>query len=339
MVRYLEQEEKIRSRELWEEAFSEDSVPFVDFYYGDKALNNRILVREEDGHIDAMAQQNPYRMQVRNREWKIDYIVGVATRADRRHRGYMREILLCMLRDMYREGMPFCFLMPADRRIYEPFQFTYIFDQPQWSVKDRAGLTEASCREDGENLKEAADFADRWLRERFEVFCIRDEAYMDMFLKEIESEAGTLKLLRQQGELVGIQSEWGLDKRVPRELLCQEAYLEETGEPKPAIMARIVNLKEFLSVISLREECRSRQMSVLIEVEDPIIGENQGRFIWHLDKSGSRIEPAKENCGKPFTITVERLTGWLFGYERPEEGPDWIHLIRPLQGIFIDEIV
>lgn len=339
MVRYLKQEEKILSRPLWEEAFTEDSAPFMDFYYGDKVLENRILVREEDGQIDAMAQLNPYRMQVRDREWRIDYIVGVATRADRRHRGYMRGILLDMMRDMYREGMPFCFLMPADRRIYEPFQFTYIFDQPQWEVKREAELTRTPYQESGAAAGELARFADRWLRERFDVFCIRDEDYMKMFLKEIESEAGTLELLRHRGELVGLRSEWGLAQRELRELLCQEEFLEETGEPKPAIMARIVNLKEFLSVISLREECQSQQISVLIEVEDPIIRENQGKFLWHLDKSGSWIEPAAESGGTPFSITVEALTGWLFGYDCPEDGPEWIRLIRPLQGIFIDEIV
>lgn len=339
MIRYLEQNEKKRSRELWEEAFPEDSAAFVDFYYGDKALKNRILAREEDGRIEAMAQRNPYRLQVKNRIRESDYIVGVATRADRRHRGYMRELLLHMLQDMYLEGKPFCFLMPADRRIYEPFQFTYIFDQPQWDVKEEAGLTRVPYRESGLSEEEMAAFINHWLKERFEVFCFRDRAYIDMFLKELESEAGTLELLYHQEELVGIRSEWGFGKRVLREILCQEQFLEVTGNPRPAIMARIVNLKEFLSAVSLTEESGKQQMSVLIEVEDPVIRENQGRFLWRLDKSGSRIEPAGETKGEPFTISIEGLTGWLFGYDRPENGPEWAPLIRPLQGIYIDEIV
>ena len=36
MIRYLEQEEKGRTRELWEEAFPEDSVSFADYYYKEK---------------------------------------------------------------------------------------------------------------------------------------------------------------------------------------------------------------------------------------------------------------------------------------------------------------
>ena len=36
MIRYLEQEEKGRTKELWKEAFSEDSLSFVDYYYEEK---------------------------------------------------------------------------------------------------------------------------------------------------------------------------------------------------------------------------------------------------------------------------------------------------------------
>ena len=36
MIHYLRQEEKSRSRKLWEEIFVEDSQSFVDFYYAEK---------------------------------------------------------------------------------------------------------------------------------------------------------------------------------------------------------------------------------------------------------------------------------------------------------------
>ena len=44
MIRYLEQEEKGRTKELWKEAFSEDSTSFVDYYYEEKMKDNRVLV-------------------------------------------------------------------------------------------------------------------------------------------------------------------------------------------------------------------------------------------------------------------------------------------------------
>ena len=53
--------------------------------------------------------------------WKLDYIVGVATAADSRHRGHMRDVLMKMLGDMHQDRKPFCYLMPASPDIYRPF--------------------------------------------------------------------------------------------------------------------------------------------------------------------------------------------------------------------------
>ena len=58
MIHYLRQEEKSRSRKLWEEIFVEDSQSFVDFYYAEKARRNKILVAEEDNEIVAMLHRN-----------------------------------------------------------------------------------------------------------------------------------------------------------------------------------------------------------------------------------------------------------------------------------------
>ena len=91
-MRYLEREEREKTRGLWEEAFPGDSREFVDYYYRNKIADNRILAEEEDGEVISMVQLNPYRVQVRDREYGLDYIVGVATREDRRHQGHMRRL-------------------------------------------------------------------------------------------------------------------------------------------------------------------------------------------------------------------------------------------------------
>ena len=48
-VRRLSPEEHILTRALYEEAFSEDSQEFVDYYYTEKTADNQIYVLEEDG--------------------------------------------------------------------------------------------------------------------------------------------------------------------------------------------------------------------------------------------------------------------------------------------------
>ena len=58
------------------------------------------------GRIVTMAHMNPYRINVGKKMWKLDYIVGVATAADSRHRGHMRDVLMKMLGTCIRTGSP-----------------------------------------------------------------------------------------------------------------------------------------------------------------------------------------------------------------------------------------
>ena len=46
-IRYLEENEKNKSRELWEEAFPEDSREFDDYYFSEKTRDNKILERKK----------------------------------------------------------------------------------------------------------------------------------------------------------------------------------------------------------------------------------------------------------------------------------------------------
>jgi len=48
MIRYLEQEEKILTKPLYQEAFFEDSAGFVKYYYSEKIKDNRILADIEE---------------------------------------------------------------------------------------------------------------------------------------------------------------------------------------------------------------------------------------------------------------------------------------------------
>lgn len=94
-------------RPLWQEAFPEDSREFADYYFDKKILQSSVLVKEDGtGRIVTMAHMNPYRINVGKKMWKLDYIVGVATAADSRHRGHMRDVLMKMLGTCIRTGSP-----------------------------------------------------------------------------------------------------------------------------------------------------------------------------------------------------------------------------------------
>lgn len=395
-MRYLEQGENWKTRKLWEEAFPEDSREFDDYYYRNKAERSRILAEEEEGEIISMVQLNPYRVQVRNREYELSYIVGVATRADRRHQGHMRRLLIKMLTDMRRERVPFTFLMPAAEAIYLPFGFRYIFSQPHLGWKKSASaameegetaltreeirLGQAFPREPAESqesptlesaesqkspaagqsrLRETAArlaaWQQRFLAERYEVFTVRDEAYVLGLMEELASEDGTWTVFKDgAGEIAAMESWWGLKEREQRFLYALDGLTEEIRPASPAIMARITCLEEFLTSISLTPQAPEEQLLVRLTVKDPLIPENDGEFLWKLDRSASEVQKTEEkerlsdadicprNGAAPdldLALGIEDLAQWLFGFKKPEGLPEKAEWIRPLKGVFLDEVV
>lgn len=366
MLKYLSTEEKPQSRELWEEAFPEDSRSFDDYYYQEKIKDNRILAACEDGRIQAMVQMNPYLVQAGNRRWRVDYLVGVATSREKRHQGYMRRLLMRMMEDMREEEMPFCFLMPAAEAIYRPFGFTYIFRQPRWTLREAvesrlvrrtllaaAGAPEPGELQETESLQEPgkrrylgflADWMNRWMEQHYQVYAVRDTEYLLRLMKEIASENGTLDVLYDGDMMAGIQSFWGWEKPEQRLLYCEAPYREELQEPKPAIMARIITPEQFVRAVRLQPQVPEEELTVRLELEDALIEKNQGTWLWHFNHETSWMERENADIGEisglpVLHLTITELTAWLFGYDIPEEAACCVEKVEVLKHVFLDEAV
>ncbi len=370
-VRYLEKEEFGRCRSLWEEAFPEDSRSFGDYYFSRKLPRSRVLVKEDaHGKMLTMAHLNPYLLRAGECRFQTDYIVGVATAADSRHQGHMRDVLIKMMEDMHRDKMPFCFLMPASPAIYEPFGFVYIYDQPVLRP-DEAALSSFEWREIrlDEEPEKLARWMNGWLEKRYQVYAERDEDYMRLLQAELESEKGSVQgWFDERGELTALRAEWGLGKREQRFFYGKEdryARLPQKGEGEdvshPAIMARITNAAEIMKAVHVSEDCPCPSMEVALRIRDPQVKGNDGIWIWRLDRQGGRLDRQGEGTEQAggclgsstedalvsteiLDISVEKLTAWLFGYRRledllEEEVPFWCDYIQTLQGVFLDEVV
>lgn len=359
MVRYLKKSEYGKCRPLWEEAFPEDSKSFADYYFSEKLPGSKVLAIEEDGRLLTMVHLNPYTISVNEKKWELPYIVGVATATDQRHKGYMRQVLYKVLRDLHQEKKPFCFLMPAAEAIYRPFQFAFIYDQPVWKPEDEPEKDLEKRPVDLADQAEAmVDWLDRWLEKRYEVYAVRDKAYMELLKKELESEVGEVTgWYEKDGKLHALEAWWGLGKR-------EERFYYSLSEMKPAdmhpaIMARITDVKALLEVIGLNEDAPEDRFQSVISIKDPIVKENEGCWIWKLGKNGSTLERMKglavqaetegseqaiPSSSEALEINIDELAQWIFGYKPLEEilgvvPPFWTEYVRTLQGVFIDEVV
>ncbi len=79
----------------------------------------------------------------------VHYIMGVATRRDCRHRGYMDRVMELVLSTLLAEGDPWCFLIAVDKAIYRHLGFDTHWElspEEQELLYADEGLTDASAR-------------------------------------------------------------------------------------------------------------------------------------------------------------------------------------------------
>ena len=152
--------EKDLTRKLYEEAF-DDPKPFVDYYYLDKCIDNRIIVSEENGEIISMLHLNPYFVNLNGKTVKSYYIVAVATTEKRRHEGQMKRIFEKTFDILKEEHIPFVYLMPVDEAIYSWMGFEKICD---FAVDKISSYEE--------------------IKKTYDVYCIRDDDYIRRMNKE-----------------------------------------------------------------------------------------------------------------------------------------------------------
>ena len=69
-----------------------------------------------------------------------------------------------------------------------------------------------------------------------------------------------------------------------------ETGYSELETKKPAIMTRIVTPEAFVPVIRLKQDAQTEQLRICLELEDPLIPQNAGRWVWTLNHTESELE-------------------------------------------------
>lgn len=393
----LTEKERLAVKSMWSEIFFEDSDRFTDYYFAEKMSNNKGYGVKVNGELVSMmfltpypvwiktggadepacaAGQNPENVPAQDPEnvesgdfvqVTLYYIVGVGTKKEYRHRGYMDRMLKRALRDICEEGHPFTFLMPADPAIYEPYQFRYIYDRPVYTVNNSAKLQAASYNRktsvkacDHETvaaplttseIPQLVQFANDILMSRFQIFVHRDNAYYERQRLESAAQNGDVYLWKNKGEIQGyyLYAKEDEHEEIQEAMLSPEfpdqSVLTVSKERKPIIMARIANVRAMLSMIRMSED---KEKKLIIRVYDPMIEANNGTFLWTVSREKSEVVDITEKTCKRVDITQETkeiqqievditfLLDMLFGRAELQED---LAGIKPLTEICINEIV
>ena len=359
VVKRLTKEEAIAAKPLWAEIFYEDSQQFTDYYFAEKMAENAGYGVVCGGRLCAMLFLTPYtgciasesRAGGRFREVPLSYIVGVGTRREGRHRGYMDRLLRTALADLHAAGEPFAFLMPADPAIYTPYQFRYIYDRPDFTVCRREAVP-AAVMETGEAAA-LAEFAQRQLESRYQLFLRRDSAYYRRQQKESRAMNGDIYLWKERGEIAGFylyakeNGKEEIQEAVVREAFARQKTLEITGA-HPVIMARITNIKAMLSLMRLRADAQTETITVRLRLRDALFAAHNGTFLWTVGKKESTIAMLETNEEAEVCAEAAGLAEFLFSrkdcracFARIADGDVYERLsqITPLSRLFLNEIV
>ena len=363
VLTYLDAEDKDETKHLWHMCFPEDSESFIEYYYKEKTKDNEILVKKDNGLLISMVQYNPYAVKLRERLWKLDYLVGVATEESRRREGHFRDAFVKMLHDEEAAGKPITYLVPVNPAVYAPMGFTFIGNVASYELTEEAKqtLTRTVCQDTPEDCGRAAVYMEQWLGARYEMYTRRDAAYVSRLIKELSSENGTLEFLEQDGRLVGLDAYWGWEVREHRLLYAEDAYTVKTGE-KPWNMARLTNIGALLAAFGLKQAEQQgeekRMLTLGIRMNDPILEMNNGEFVWTIGETGSSLKarkPEPDTCGCTENVSIwletkpEELVSWLFGCQKAEEIwggqlenkglAEILAQVDTVNGVYLDEIV
>lgn len=358
------------TRSLWEEVFYEDSVKFTDYYFKHKAKKNIGYVIGEAPY-DAMMFRTPYNLQIGNEQRESSYIVGVATRKECRHRGYMRSLLMHSFEEMYEEKQPFAFLMPANPAIYELFDFRYIYERDVWKLKDGVRIEDWLEAEDkyenslrNESLLDGlysvsklqkrysnipimnmlAEFANEYLKEHYNIYVHRDEEYYEIQLKESQAQNGDIYVVFEQGKI----KSFFLYAKEGDEIFIQEVmeleegsleFLQKEEKQKPIIMARIVHLEEMMKLV-----CCKEHRELTIKIEDNLIPQNAGIYHWEITSHGSNVTKLRIG-NETGELKIAQIDSKRKNIQLKQEEKRMISMhisdfaVQILTGVFLNEIV
>ncbi|MFA3904491.1 GNAT family N-acetyltransferase [Fusobacterium nucleatum] len=196
-VRYAKKSEKEIAIKFWKDSFK-DNEEQIKFYFDSIYNEKNYLVLEDNSKIVSSLHENDYIFNFNNNSLKSKYIVGISSDITMRNKGYMSKLLISMLKNSKRKGLPFVFLTPINPKIYRKFGFEYFsnIEYYNFSVEELANFklpkenySYIEINEENKNLY-LNDLIKIYNFNMKDNFCYleRDKFYFDKILKEAISD-------------------------------------------------------------------------------------------------------------------------------------------------------
>ena len=196
-VRYAKKTEKEIAIKFWKDSFK-DSEEQIKFYFDNVYNVKNYLVLEDNSKIVSSLHENDYIFNFNNKSINSKYIVGVSTDITMRNKDYMSKLLVSMLENSKKKGMPFVFLTPINPKIYRKFSFEYFSNIEYYNFSIKELVNFKLPKEDYSYIEINEENKNLYLNDLIKIynfnmkdnFCYleRDNFYFDKILKEANSD-------------------------------------------------------------------------------------------------------------------------------------------------------
>lgn len=186
---------------------------------------------------------------------------------------------------------------------------------------------------DTNTINELVLYTNEFLLKEYDVFVKRTPYYYERLVSEMRSSDGEILLCYEKNALIGYIAYTAEEIIYVTELVAKQEdeqkvledswkYLKSVTDldvfkRKPssqiiAIMGRIINVKTFARMLTSK-----KPISLIFNVTDPIIKQNDGKFLVNINENGTSIEESQE--ASDISIDIGELTRLFFGKLSDEE--------------------
>lgn len=291
-VDFLDGDKDCITIDLYREAFYEDSQQFVDYFYKYEAIDNKIALIKEDNKVLSMLHLHKFNIDYMGDIIDTYYIVAVATLKSYRKQGLYKKILLETFDKLFKEKIPFVFLMPAKEEIYAPFNFVKLVDINVCDIfpKNNDYTFEQVKYLDNEYI----DFIEK---NSGKFYIKRDKNYFNRVINCLDIESGSYVIAKKSDKINAILryiKDISEDKIIILDIITNtsekeiaENFAYEFGNKKLCLelnhmqdyhnknerhikyMYRIINVYEFIDILK-----SNKKLNLNVKIVDEYIHEN-----------------------------------------------------------------
>lgn len=227
MIREALKKDKTNIYELWKHAYPNKAQSHLQFYFTHLFDQGRCVVCEQDNRIISSIHMQKHVMALAGRKLEVSYLSGVATHADYRRRGHMRDLMNSAI-DEAKHNHLITLIEAFNPKLYEPFGFEVVYYHKHYHIQKKY-LDDIPSVKGVSHSFTAQDLLDVYemFTKHFDGYCVRNIPYYENFMRRGLLENSNICVYRDKHNVI---RGYAYYTRKDKEMKVHEiVYLESIG--------------------------------------------------------------------------------------------------------------